>query len=301
MLASAFPWSRSLRKVIRETSPNRIDGSHILICSDYSDQAKRSKYSAYTFLFASLDNSTQFVSCTQRLRNNSTFGTRRMSYKGLNDAVKRKNLSNFLCATDHIEGLCITLLVHRDLINHENKRNGVESYSRHFNPSGKWSEKTLNKMLRTAHIIGLALSELSQPYQDITWISDEDDIVANDDKLTDLLDFTARLSSLYISHPLGIFAMNTPSYFNGNILIEDFLAVPDLVSGAFAELMTSWCKRQNWVEGCELAFDDIDISEKSKFIGNWFCSQPVNLKKCVFSIDKHSDQMFGSRKLNVIY
>ena len=47
---------------------------------------------------------------------------------------------------------------------------------------------------------------------DVTWITDDDSIVANAGRLDDVHQFAARLSAVFVPHQLGVFAMNTVSF-----------------------------------------------------------------------------------------
>jgi hypothetical protein len=43
----------------------------------------------------------------------------------------------------------------------------------------------------------------------LTWITDQDEFVANDARHDDALVAAARVSPFYVPHPMGVFALNT--------------------------------------------------------------------------------------------
>jgi hypothetical protein len=75
--------------------------------------------------------------------------------------------------------------------------------------SGRWNERAFENMARKAHFFALFVAQWSRPGSDITWITDQDEFVANEARLDDAQRFAARLSSIYTPHPLGVFAMNS--------------------------------------------------------------------------------------------
>jgi hypothetical protein len=72
----------------------------------------------------------------------------------------------------------------------------------------------------------------------ISWVTDNDSIVANNERLDDTHHFAARLSGLYVSHRLGEFMMNTVSIDTEDRGFEDFVAIPDLAAGMLAEVVS---------------------------------------------------------------
>lgn len=61
----------------------------------------------------------------------------------------------------------------------------------------------------------------------ISWVTDNDSIVANDERLDDTHRFATRLSGLGVPHRLGEFMMNTVSIDTEDRGFEDFVAIPD--------------------------------------------------------------------------
>jgi len=75
--------------------------------------------------------------------------------------------------------------------------------------------------------------------KNIYWISDEDAVLANRRRQTDVAMLLSQCSSHYVKHPLGQLGIGTTKLDELDRRDEDCAAVPDLVAGALAEVMTS--------------------------------------------------------------
>jgi hypothetical protein len=94
--------------------PDLRSADTILVASDYSGEHAASPYFVSTWLFAAEDTLRPWEAARSSVRDRY-LSNRRMSYKGLNDTVKRKGLMPFLEAADSIPGLCVGLAVHKGL------------------------------------------------------------------------------------------------------------------------------------------------------------------------------------------
>ncbi len=103
----------------------------------------------------------------------------------------------------------------------------------------------------------------------------------------------------YIDHPLGEFAMNSTQIDTGDRAFEDFVSVPDLVAGAFADIVTTWSQQPDWHDGGDLTLASDDIPAKANVISTWFCSKSVNLKRCAILVDKFDEQRFVVQNLDL--
>ena len=80
------------------------------------------------------------------------------------------------------------------------------------------------------------LSLWSRPRMNVTWITDEDEIVANDKRLDDIHQIAARLVSRYVPHNMGVFAMNSTTIDGKDRFFEDFVSISDLAAGMLSEV-----------------------------------------------------------------
>jgi len=80
---------------------------------------------------------------------------------------------------------------------------------------------------------------LTQPEQNVYWISDEDELFANPIKANDTKRMLQCFTSAYISYSLGELGVGTTRIDEDDRFDEDCAAIPDLVAGSTAELLTS--------------------------------------------------------------
>ena len=104
--------------------------------------------------------------------------------------------------------------------------------------SSSWRPKSLEQMMRVVSLLSLFLGILSQPHQNFYWISDEDKLFANTSRTLDTKALLERFSSVCVRHPLGELGMGTTSIDEEDRFDEDCAAIPDLVAGATAEVLT---------------------------------------------------------------
>lgn len=110
---------------------------------------------------------------------------------------------------------------------------------------------------------------------DVTWITDDDSIVANPGRLDDMHQFAASMSGLYVPHQLGIFAMNTASHEPDTRSFEDFVSIPDLAAGMILEVL----KLRHGSRKRSPQFGSERLSAKSNVIADWFWYHLGSLQK----------------------
>jgi len=152
---------------------------------------------------------------------------RRMSFKGLNDKNKLDALNDFLMCADKIHGVCFTVCFKKpDLFYGRSSRKLSE-----FGFSRKIFERTFIKAELAAYIIGL----LSTPFQHVNWITDHDEIIANDRLHDDFLKLFRTPLDWYVPHILKEISVGLPD--DGDLFEEDCLSIPDLICGAMGECL----------------------------------------------------------------
>jgi len=159
----------------------------------------------------------------------------------------------------------------------------------------RWDHSAFEEMTRVAHFFSLLVGAWSSPDMHISWFTDDDVIVANEDRLDDMHLLTAKVSSFYVKHQLGEFMFNRVSAAPENRAFEDFLAIPDLAAGMFSETLSSRTKHSDQPDN-RLRIDAY-LSEKSEVISSWFAHSQGTLKKTCILIDKKPDGRFGIGEL----
>lgn len=80
---------------------------------------------------------------------------------------------------------------------------------------------------------------MSRSGQNVLWFTDDDSIAPNVQGLTELTELFAYVASEYLDHGLGHLRVGTPARSDtDDRLLEDLIAIADLVAGTVAETVT---------------------------------------------------------------
>lgn len=288
-----FPWAPGFQKALRQVIPIPLAGPHLMIGSDYSGAQRQSNYLVYTFLVAGEQESPLWPSLRRHFRTKYLKDGRRMSFKRLGDALRWRALEPFLNIADTLAGLCCAVIVHKGIRELSRGTAALRAWEQKSRLSGKWHARSFERMARTVHFFCLLIAAASRCGQDITWITNEDDIVANDDRLTDVIEFAATMSDLYVEHQLGVLAINSTQTDSGDRAFEDYVAIPDLVSGALAEVVTAWSSKSDKRHTREVILWPDAVSDKANLITSWFERRGENLRRCAILVDQAADGRYG--------
>jgi hypothetical protein len=288
-LRKAFPWAYSVQKILYQAHPNRFGSSHLMFGSDYGGDHKASRFHAYCFLVAD-ETPTRWTVERRKVRQRYLSDGRRMSFKRLDDPHRQQALVPFLQAADALTGHLLGVLVDKRMKPLSTGKITLNQWSISPGLSGKWNPGAFENMARKAHFFALRVAQWSRPGSDITWITDQDEFVANEARLDDAQQFAARLMSVYTNHPLGVFAMNSTAIDSDDRGFEDFVAIPDLVAGMLAELCSKLSKSTSWADLEKPYVLDEKITNKSDLILDWFWFPSSRLRRTCIVIDKVGDK-----------
>jgi len=295
---AAWPWANAFLRQLYELQAEPFKGSHLLFGSDYSGNHRKSEFQVYGFIIADADASYDWPEKCRSVRDKFLTGSRRMSFKNLNDVYRQRALIPFLEAAESIEGRVVTIAVNKNLTQLSTHVGSLHLWNRLHGLQARWDARAFEEMVRVAHFFSLFLSAWSAPDTHISWMTDEDTIVANVDRLEDAHRFAARLAAVYLSHPLGEFMMNTPGAIPGELAVEDFLAIPDLAAGMVAEVL-SRATPEHEID-TPGAHRQGSLTEKSEIIADWFWHNNGTLKKCCIVFDRTTVGKVGIGKLKAV-
>ena len=117
------------------------------------------------------------------------------------------------------------------------------------------------------HFLGLLLAEIIGNSVQIEWISDQDDIFANDARCSDVTRVLRLCLGSYAPNAIGHVIVGTSEIDTGHLGIEDLLAIPDLAAGAVADFTTARDKKA-------------DLPDKAITIAKWLRHSSGPLSKC---------------------
>jgi hypothetical protein len=257
--------------------PNIRLGETIVVASDYSGQ--HGSYHIISLVLADVGQLHTWEMVRQSVRRRYIIDGRRMAFKDLNDGVKLNALVPFLAAADQIVGLSITIAIDgriKDLTD----AIGREQYLH-------WKPRVWEKMLRTVNLVSFLVAGLSRQGQHLLWITDNDDIAANEARLSELSYIFQRVSSYYLKHKMGGFQCVKTSIDDGDRQFEDLASVPDLIAGALNEVLTRQKNLEHMPTPSVLTLLP-HMSLKSETIMKWFSDhdQPLKRLVCVISPGK---------------
>ncbi len=256
-------------------------GPKLIMVSDYSGHYRGATHEVMSFLIADAIFLWRWDEDRRIVRRRFKLGQRRMGFKAMGDRIRQRALSSFLCAADCIPGLSFTVLIDRridSLFAPDTDTNHNDARPRFFL---NWKPKVQERFLRVAHFGSLLVAGLSAKGQDLLWITDEDDIVANTGRLTEATQALTNISSHYLGHSLGHGQFGTTECDDGSLALEDLAAIPDLIAGALAELASA---RAMPSEGLFVPIENL-VSIKSRDILGWLSKKNSTLKRVVLSID----------------
>lgn len=295
----AFPWCSKFQEILEGLRPVPIAGSHLLVGSDYSGSHRQSSYLVYCFLVVDAEASWQWPQLRKTWRDSFLASGRRMSFKALNDNLRRRALVPFLEAAEYLVGHCVVIVIHKKIRYLSSNPRALEIWRSIQGLEGRWEPQAFEAVARVSRLFSLIISALSSPLQYVTWITDEDEIVANDSRLTDALNLASKFSGLYLRHRLGEFAMNTTKVDAGDYRLEDFVALSDLAAGAFSEIVTTWARQPGWGEGGDLKLDPRRLSDKANVISSWLSFPSADLQKTAILVDRYNEQSFRVVHLDI--
>jgi len=297
-------WMGTFNRILSESTLPELSGSTLYVTSDYSGYDSKSKYFVISILVADLDNSVRWECFRRSVRSTFMADGRRMSFKKLNDVNRLKALVPFLEASDEIEGLCLSIGIRKEIKNFYIDKKVFESVQNKGVLKGNWSAKSLENMFRIVHFISIVIAGLAKPNQNIYWISDEDEILANPMRSSDVARLISAFTSMYVKHNLGELGVGTTRLDEGDRLEEDFAAVADLAAGAISEMLTKVGNTNpsfSFYEHEEHEAHELPdyLSKKTEVILAWLGDDCRRLKKSILLFEQAKKKMFGLMRLQL--
>jgi hypothetical protein len=250
----------------------------------------------YGFVIADADASSEWPARSGEVRRRFLVDSRRMSFKNLNDRHRRRALVPFLEAAEFLDGHVVAVAVTKDLERLSTGTNTLALWGNLHGLQARWDARWFEQIVRVAHFFSLFLATWSSSGMNVSWITDNDSIVANDGRLDDMHQLAARFSSLYVPHQLGEFMMNTVAVDSEGRSFEDFVAIPDLAARMLAEVLSGTTTDE---PSHKRRLRTKELSEKSDIIADWFWYRGGSLKKTCILIDRVDESRFSVGELQM--
>ena len=268
--------------------PNFRKAPALLIGSDYSGESSDYPYTVYSFLLMSNSEWAKWEPRRVEIRQKYLSDFRRMSFKNLNDIHRKMALLPLLDIANSIDGISFSVAIHKQAVSLFDGPFPLDLGNKDFAMFRKWKKSVLEKAFTAIHFIGFLLAGFCKEGQDIYWFTDEDNIAANNQRISELTKLFAWVSDNYLTFSLGRCYCGTSRCDNGSMQIEDLLAIPDLIAGAISEQLKLRASDPKEIPDSFFIFRP-DYTEKSSIISWWFstCNKP--LKRLLFVIDPSKD------------
>lgn len=275
--------------------PDLRRGNTILMGSDFSGQHRASEFEAYGFVLADLVRSGSWFVKRARLRARMKDG-RRFGFKSANDRLRARYLPEYLSAANELHGLALVVLVHKELESLFTQQGKIRADDPEIQELAGWSISTIERMFRVCHFGSLLLAGLTRSNQNILWITDADDIVANEGRHRQFVNVFGQVSAHYLQHDLGHFRLATTASDTGSRDVEDFVGVADLAAGAVCEALNTY--RREGLEPIPKVILPVPgrTTAKVQTLMNWWSDKRWALKRLTLSFEPGPEGRFRVRQ-----
>ena len=262
----------------------------LIAVSDYGGYDKTSQFESYALLVACGESWTDWEHARQSLRRAFRVGKRRFAFSKMGDSRKRRALLPFLATADALHGLLVTVLVDKSIDSLFVAQGRLDPASAsHLSPAGHYTERTFERLMRTVHLVSFFIAGLSTAGQNVIWLTDEDEIAGNRQRLIGLSSIFGHVAGHYLPHRLGQSRCGTTESDIGSLQIEDLAAVPDLVAGALAETLTAYYREGGVPNNPLLYLPPRNLSGKTREIIRWLSLESGRLKRLVYAIQGQTE------------
>ena len=276
-------WGHSIQKILAAAQPRPFDSGRLLVTSDYGGEHRDATHLIYCYLVIG-GGAGPCLSKISATRHSLLRDGRRMAYKRLDDPSRQQALVPFLQAAADLDGHLVAVAVDKRKKWLSTAPGMALRLKQTYGLKASWNPRSLEAMMRKVHLLSILVSLWSRPHIDLTWITDQDEFVANDARHDDALAAAARLSSLYAPHPMGVFALNTTGQDSDSRDYEDLCAIPDLAAGMLSEIAMRLSRDGRWEESMQKTLDG-ELPAKAEIIGDWFWDTDMRLRKTLINID----------------
>jgi hypothetical protein len=283
-LRKVFPWGGSIQRILWQAQPMPFGQRNIFIASDYGGEHKGAPHKIYAFLVAE-SSPSEFPAAIRSIRQTVPTDGRRLSFKRLNNPAFHAALVPYLQAADTLTAHLVVVAVDKRIKWLLARRGEMQRWRSALDLKARWTDHAFEDMARKGYLTALFLSLWSRPMMNVDWITDQDQAVANAERLDDTHRFAARMSSLLLPHNMGVFAMNSTTTDEPNRVLEDICALPDLVAGMASDICTAFVRQGDWSKRTFRVPEQDTLSEKTALIADWFWHGRSRLKKTMIQID----------------
>lgn len=218
--------------------PNLRNSKAIVLASDYSGEEKYHPFQILSFLLVDIESANgEWNNARHAIREQHLPDWRELAFKSLGDQRQQKALIPFLKAVDTLNGVLFTVAIEKS----------IKPFSDCIpipNPPAKerqaHDKHTWEKLLRISNFAGAIVGGLCNAEQEIHWVMDYDNIIANDELKKTTAHVCNGFFNYYCPSRNGkVFYTAAHDYQNDNGLAVDLVSITDIAAGATAETLAA--------------------------------------------------------------
>lgn len=272
---------------------NSVECGEIIFCSDYSGQHKTAKYETYSFVITTDLFLRKWLPLLGDFRQKYLPDGRRLSFKKLNEPMRKRSLEPFLKVASLLEGNLVSVMIDKRLgsICPGGTEGVKEVFDDCFPPIIK--DSSVEKMFRLASLSTLLIAGFRTERQTSFWVSDHDEALDTNEKREGL----ARLSA-YLAFGLTGWQNPADQYFTTTGLStaplwsEDLATIADFAAGAYCEMssmLPTLMGTPKWLVG----MSSTSIKDwRAQKIGNWLATNTNSLKHVLIRMEDDGNAGF---------
>jgi hypothetical protein len=255
----------------------------LVIISDYGGSHQGSRFETYSFLFTQPSSLPEWNTFRLFIREKYRFQVGRMAYKKLNNRECGEACFPWLTAADQLNGLLITFAIDRSLGSRFNKAELAVLRQVRTDLAGS-PRKTIERMFLVCHFIAVVLAGLWSASQEVIWITDQDDIAANEKLQSSLEETLQNVALMYLGERLNTLHCGTTAFDDGVMQVEDLASIPDLMAGAISEAQTQQAIYNSLPTGHGNVALPVTLPEKTMKILHWTALPDKSLRRMVLAM-----------------
>jgi hypothetical protein len=262
--------------------PNSQRGKTLFIGVDIGGSHARQLHDTYSFIVLDLEQNAKWLAEQIDFRRTTIRSSRRMSFKALNDVIRRRALVPFLGMGNAISGWLITFAIskaRKSIFENGDVMPEVEQILL------AWKPGVRERLMRVLHLTGFLLSGLSSAHQNVLWVTDEDEIASNVNQLTQLTRLFGIVVSNSITHDLGHLRCATAKSDDGSRAIEDLISYCDLAAGTVSEMITAMAGTHHMIQRTIMSPVPSNLSWKTRLVTSWLAYDKSPLRRLTCVVD----------------
>jgi hypothetical protein len=245
-----------------------FDNNSVAAFSDYSGDSASSKYLTYTFLVCAWNQTGFFLDMMEEIRRENGLESKEIEFKDLHYGPIKRALDVYLGALNFVPGLLFTIAIEKQALyrmaNKEETTHILQLLEE--NGCGEWEPQVIDKLLFLCHAAAYLVTLLAKAGQKISWMSDHDNIVANENRKKHWLRIFGNCLSYYADRDYPLVGGAVP-FRERSLMMLDLLSATDLTAGAIEHHLTRKAK------GKERDRKDVEVILK------WLSHDGIGLKK----------------------